>query len=98
MAEDADDEGDEKAEPAVELGDATPVEGAPVARVASRLTWPIEASEVERKEGATTIRTPDGARELADVLADVETTYFATRREFVGAIREAVGVGPVPTE
>lgn len=98
MAEDVDDEADEEAEPAVELGDAAPVEGAPVARVASRLTWPIEASEVERKEGATIIRTPDGPRELADVLADVETTYFATRREFVGAVRMAVGVGPVPTE
>lgn len=97
MAEDSGEE-DGEAGPAVELGDGESVEGAPLARVASRLTWPIEASEIERKEGATVVRTPDGPRELADVLGDVETTYFATRREFVGAVREAIGVGPVPTE
>lgn len=96
MADDADEEG--AAGPAVELGEAATVEGAPLARVASRLTWPIERSEVVRKEGETTIRTPDGPRALADVLESVETTYFATRQAFVGAVQEVVGVGPVPTE
>lgn len=95
----AEDEADEAAEePAVELGDAGSVEGAPLARVASRLTWPIERSEVARKEGGTAIRTADGPRELDAVLEDVDTTYFATRQEFVAAVREVVGIGPVPTE
>ncbi|MDZ7701931.1 MAG: DUF5789 family protein [Halobacteriales archaeon] len=96
MTEDEADE--EDAGPSVELGEGASVEGAPLARVASRLTWPIEQSEVARKEGATVIRTAAGPRELADALEDVDTTYFATRQEFVAAVREAVGVGPVPTE
>ena len=96
MAEDAEDEAEST--PSVALGEGAAVEGAPVARVASRLTWPIERSEIVRKEGETTIRTPDGPRALVDVLDEVETTYFATRRSFVDGVREAVGVGPVPTE
>lgn len=91
MAEEDDDDG-----PAVELGDADPVEGAPVARVAARLTWGIERSEVVRKEGDTTVRTPDGPRELAEVLEAVDTPYFETRQAFEDAVVEAVGRGPVP--
>jgi len=49
---------DEEAEPAVSLGESTPVEGAPLARVSSRLTWPKEKSEVDRLEGESVIRTP----------------------------------------
>lgn len=98
MAEDAEDEDENADAPAVELGDGSPVEGAPLARVASRLTWPIERSEVARKEGETVIRTRNGPQALADVLDEVDTTYFATRQEFVGAVRDVVGVGPVPTE
>lgn len=93
MADEEDDDGG----PAVELGDAGTVEGAPVARVASRLTWGIEHSEVVRKEGETVVRTPDGPRELADVLEDVEETYFDTRQAFEEAVAAAVGRGPVPT-
>lgn len=84
-------------EPAVELGEGPAVEGAPVARIAARLTWGIEKSAIVAREGETEIRTPDGPRALADVLAEVEETYFATRQEFTGAIEEAVGTGPVPT-
>jgi len=32
------------------------------------------------------------------VLADVDITYFETRREFVQALEDAVGIGPVQTE
>ena len=96
MAEDDEDEA--ASTPSVELGEGATVEGAPIARVASRLTWPIERSEVVRKEGETVVRTPEGPRELASVLDDVETSYFATRRAFVTDVRDAVGVGPVPTE
>lgn len=92
MAEDNDEEG-----PAVELGERDPVEGAPLARVASRLHWPIQASEVDRLEGDSTVRTPDGPRELGDVLADVDTTYFQSRPEFTDAVRDVVGTGPVQT-
>lgn len=92
------DEDEEEAEaPAVELGEGDPVEGAPVARVASRLTWPKERSEIDRLEGDTTIRTPDGPRALTDVLPETETTYFDRRQEFVDEIEAVVGTGPVPT-
>ncbi|MFB6142074.1 MAG: DUF5789 family protein [Halorientalis sp.] len=91
--EDAEDEG-----PAVELGAGDSVEGAPLARVSARLMWGIEKSQVRRREGETTIRTPDGPRELGDVLDDVEETYFGTRQEFEDAVRAVVGNGPVPTE
>jgi hypothetical protein len=92
----ADDDTDEE-EPAVELGEGEPVEGAPLARVASRLTWPIEHSEVDRKEGDAVVRTPDGPRELSELLEDVEITYFQSRQEFTGAVREVTGEGPIPT-
>ena len=92
------DNGDEESEePAVELGEGEPVEGAPVARVASRLHYAIEKSEIVRREGDTTIRTPDGPRELGDVLEESEEVYFDTRQSFVNAVREVVGTGPVPT-
>jgi hypothetical protein len=92
------DESEDAAEPAVELGDGPSVEGAPVARVASRLTWGIEQSEVRRREGDVAIRTPDGPRALADVLDEVDVPYFESRTEFEGAVRDVVGVGPVATE
>lgn len=93
-----DDGDDEEEAPAIELGEGESVEGAPVARVASRLTWPIEASEVERKEGDVEIRTPDGPQSVAEILEAVDVTYFERRQTFVDAVREAVGIGPIPTE
>lgn len=95
MAEDND---EEETEPAVELGSGEDVEGAPVARVASRLKWGIERSEVRRREGDTVVRTADGPRELGDVLDEVDVAYFQSRNEFESAVREVVGVGPVETE
>jgi len=97
MSEDESPEAEEEA-PAVELGEAERVEGAPLARVASRLTWPQERSEIVRKEGGAVVRTPDGPKELAGVLDSTDTTYFATRQDFLRAVRDVVGVGPVPTE
>jgi len=92
----ADDDSEDE-EPAIVLGEGVQVEGAPLARVSARLMWGIEKSEIERREGDTTIRTPDGPRELADVLAEVDRTYFGTRQEFEDAVRAVVGRGPVPT-
>ncbi|QLD86421.1 hypothetical protein HWV23_12020 [Natronomonas halophila] len=91
--EEAEDEG-----PAVELGEGDSVEGAPLARVASRLHYAIEKSEVERREGDTTIRTPDGPRELGAVLEETDEVYFDTRQSFEDAVREVIGTGPIPTE
>lgn len=91
------DEDETEEGPAVELGEGVAVEGAPLARVASRLTWPQEASRIRAKEGDAIIRTPDGPRGLADVLDRVDETYFDTRRSFVEAVNAVVGVGPVPT-
>ncbi|UIP00236.1 DUF5789 family protein [Halobaculum sp. CBA1158] len=93
----SDDVPEEEEEPAVELGDGPAVEGAPLARVASRLTWPQEKSRVLEKEGDATIRTPDGPRDLADVLAAVDTTYFDRRQTFVETVEDEVGRGPVQT-
>ncbi|SEH15730.1 hypothetical protein SAMN04487967_2214 [Natronorubrum sediminis] len=89
------DEDDE--EPAVTLGTHTPVEGAPLARVTSRLTWPIEASEIDRLEGESTIRTGDGPRELSSVIDAVDETYFERRQEFEAHVRSVIDTGPVPT-
>lgn len=91
------DEEDEDAEPAVELGEREPVEGAPLARVASRLTWPQEASRIESKEGDSVIRTPDGPKTLSDALDAADETYFDSRQTFVEEIRATVGTGPVQT-
>ena len=91
------DDNEEAEEPAVELGEGEPVEGAPLARVASRLHWPIQKSEIARKEGDETIRTPDGPRELDAVLADVDGSYFEKQQEFLDAVREVIGTGPIPT-
>lgn len=93
MAED----NDEEEGPVVELGEGESVEGAPLARVTSRLHWPIEHSEVDRKEGDATIRTPDGPQELSAVLDEVDVSYFESRQEFTDAVREIVGTGPVQT-
>lgn len=84
-------------EPPVELGEGPAVEGAPLARIAARFQWGIEKSAIASREGDTAIRTPDGPRELGEVLDEIDTTYFATRHEFVGAVRDVVGHGPVPT-
>jgi len=91
----ADDEDSD--EPAVTLGEGTEVEGVPLAQVSARLMWGIERSAIEDREGETTIRTPEGPRELGDILAEVESTYFATQQEFENAIRGVIGHGPVPT-
>jgi hypothetical protein len=91
------DEAEEEAEPAVPLGEGPSVEGAPLARVASRLHYAIERSEILRREGETTIRTPDGPRELADILEESDEVYFDTRQSFEDAVREIIGTGPIPT-
>lgn len=91
------DEEEADAEPAVELGEGEPVEGAPLARVTSRLSWPIKKSRLEHIEGDAVIRTPDGPTELSAVLADVDITYFEKRQEFEEAVRDVVGRGPVAT-
>lgn len=94
----ADDESDEQEEPpAVELGEGEPVEGAPLARVTSRLNWGTAHSDIVEREGDTTIRTPDGPQDLADVMAEVDTPYFETRQEFTEAVHAVTGTGPVPT-
>ena len=99
MAEDDDSEEDaEDAGPAVELGSGADVEGAPLARVAARHMWGMDKSTVIDREGGVDIRTPDGPKTLADILYDVDETYFPDRQSFEDAVREQVGTGPVPTE
>jgi len=93
----ADDE-EEAEEPAIELGDAPPVQGAPIARISARFMWGIEKSAIEAREGETAIRTPEGPRELHDILSEVDTTYFATRQAFESSIRDVIGTGPVPVD
>ena len=88
---------DEEDGPAIELGEGDPVEGAPLARVSSRLHYAIGKIEIVRREGETVIRTPDGPRELASVLEETDEVYFDTRRAFETAVREVIGTGPVPT-
>lgn len=92
-----DDEAEEEEAPLVELGEGSPVEGAPLAQVASRLHWPVQRSEIRRKEGDAVVRTPDGPTEVGEILESTETTYFESRQEFLDACREVTGTGPVPT-
>ena len=88
---------EENEEPAVTLGEGVAVEGAPLARIAARFMWGIEKSTIVEREGETDIRTPDGPRELGDVLAEVDEPYFSTRQEFVDAVEAVIGTGPAPT-
>jgi hypothetical protein len=93
MADEEEDEG-----PVVELGEETPVEGQPLARVAARLTWPHEMSRIVEQEGDSVIRTPSGPKELSEVLESVDEPYVDSRQTFVRAVRDVVGDGPVETE
>jgi len=92
------DESDESEDPAVELGEGPDVAGAPIARVAARLTWGMEQSEIRRREGGVEIRTPEGPRELDAILDEVDVPYFESRNEFERAVRDVIGVGPVATD
>jgi len=94
----SDNEEAEESEPAVELGEGPDVAGEPIARVASRLTWPAKRSDVVAQEGDAAVRSPDGPRDLDDVLAESEVPLFESRSEFVAEIEELVGRGPVATE
>ena len=88
---------DEESEPEVTLGEKTPVDGAPLARVTSRLTWPKAVSEIDHLEGDSVVRTPDGPRELSAVLSELDDPYFERRQEFEAAVRDVIGTGPVQT-
>jgi len=90
----ADDDSDEET---IELGSGEPVEGAPLARISARLMWGIEKSTIAKREGDTLVRTPDGPRELGEILDEVDTAYFDTRQTFEDAVHEVIGPGPVPT-
>lgn len=94
----SDNEETEESGPAVELGDGPDVAGEPISRVASRLTWPAKRSDVVTQEGDAAVRSPDGPRDLDDVLAESEVPLFESRSEFVAEVEELVGRGPVATE
>ncbi len=94
----AEEDEEEESGPVVELGAGEPVEGAPLARITSRLHYGIPKSEVVRREGDAVIRTPDGPRELAGVLDASEETYFPREQDLTDAVREVIGTGPVATE
>lgn len=82
----------------VDQAQDTTVQGAPLARVSSRLSWPLQASKIREREGETVIRTPSGPQQLTTLLDNVSITYFESRQEFETAIREVAGTGPVPTD
>jgi len=74
-----------------------PVEGAPLARVSSRLTWPKEKSEVDRLEGESVIRTPtDPANCPPCSRTSMKRTSSATRNSEAN-VRDVIGTGPIPT-
>lgn len=92
----ADDE-EEESGPVVELGDGPAVDGAPLARISSRLHFGIPKSEVLRRVGDEELRTPDGPRTVESVLAETDETYFTTAEDLREAVEGVVGTGPVPT-
>ncbi|RRJ28871.1 DUF5789 family protein [Halocatena pleomorpha] len=91
-------EEDEESGPVVELGAGEPVEGAPLARITSRLHYAIPKSDVVQREGDAVIRTPDGPRELSDILEESDETYFPREQDLTSAVRSVIGTGPVPTD
>jgi len=95
---DEDDADAEEEAPAVELGDGPDVEGEPIARVASRPTWPAKRSDVRAQEGDSVIRTPEGPIELDEVLAESDVPLFESRSDFLAAVEDVGGRGPVATE
>lgn len=88
---------DAESESSVELGEGPDVEGAPIARVAARLTWPAPQSDILTQEGDIRIRTPAGPQELSSVLEQTETEYFDTRDSFLETVNSVIGLGPVDT-
>jgi len=88
---------DEESTPTVQLGDGRAVEGVPIARIASRLTWPQKKSDIINKFGDSEIRTPDGPELLSEILEPVETSYFDRRQTFVNAVFDVIGREPVAT-
>ncbi|ERH04522.1 MAG: hypothetical protein A07HR60_01534 [uncultured archaeon A07HR60] len=92
----SDDDSDEE-EPAVELGDGPDVDGAPVARVAARLTWPAPQSDILNQEGDAVIRTPNGPQELSAVLEAADVEYYDTRDAFLEAVNSVTQSGPIET-
>ena len=92
------DDADEEATPTVQLGDGRAVEGAPIARIAARLTWPQTKSDILEKFGDTDIRTPDGPESLSTILESIDITYFDRRQTFISAVRDVIGREPVATE
>ncbi|MFB6254128.1 MAG: DUF5789 family protein [Halobacteriaceae archaeon] len=94
----SEEENGESEELPYELSEDSPsVDGAPLGRVSSRLTWGIERSELIRKEGDTSIRTPNGPRSLESILENIDIPYFESQQEFETAVREEIGYGPVET-
>jgi len=85
-------------ESAIELGPDADIEGVPIAQVAARLTWGISASRIRRREGSTTIRTPDGPRELGDLLDETDRSYFESRQDFRSTMDRVIGSGPVSAD
>ncbi|WP_049901456.1 DUF5789 family protein [Halococcus agarilyticus] len=96
MADDENGEGEDEGA-VVELGEGESIDGVPLARATSRLTWGMEKSRLERRIGDIEIRTSDGPRRIDDVLAEIDQTYFERRQEFESHVHEVVGTGPVPT-
>jgi len=96
-ADDADEDKEPEEDHPIQLGTGEDVEGVPLAQVSARLMWGIERSQIRRREGDTVIRTPDGPRELGDILDEIDLTYFEKRQEFEEAVRDVIGTGPIPT-
>jgi hypothetical protein len=92
----ADDEEDESG-PVVELGEGPAVDGAPLARISSRLHFGMTKSEVVRREGDTELRTPDGPRTVESILDETDETFFPAAEDLREAVEDVVGTGPVPT-
>ncbi|MDL5361916.1 DUF5789 family protein [Halalkalicoccus sp. NIPERK01] len=97
MSDEDQEEAEEEEAPLVDLGEGVPVEGAPIARVASRLHWPVQRSEIRRKEGETVVRTTRGPKSVGELLDGTDVTYFESRQEFLDACRAVTETGPVPT-
>jgi hypothetical protein len=89
---------DAETAPTVSLGADEPVDGAPIARVAARLHYPLPRSQLVARAGEIQIRTPAGPTTLATIIEETDAQIFPTAAALISTVRESAGDAPAAAE
>ena len=89
---------DAETPPSVSLGPDEPVAGAPIARVAARLHYPLPRSQLLDRAGTVEIRTPSGPTQLGTIIEASDARLFPTAAALISTVRETVGEAPAVAE